>query len=85
MLLPFLEQRARQLDRFAHDGREVERLALELHFAARDARDIQEVLDQAPQVTHLALDDQRFVFEGSFWRMSASGLRSACPSTEELV
>jgi hypothetical protein len=43
---------------------QVELLALELHFAMRDARDVQQVIDQPTQVARLPLDD-RSLFGGS--------------------
>ena len=36
----------------------------ELDLAARDARDVEQVVDQARQVPHLALDDRALAFAG---------------------
>ena len=48
--LPLLEQRARHLDRLGDDLGQLDRLALELDLAARDARDVEQIVDQADQV-----------------------------------
>ena len=48
VLAPLLEQRARHLDRRAHDLGQLERARLlQLDLAARDARDVEQVVDQA--------------------------------------
>ncbi len=52
-----LEQRAGHLDRLGHHRGQLHRLAAKLHPAARDARDVEQIVDQADQVVDLALDD----------------------------
>ena len=52
-----LEQRAGHLDRLRDHLGELDELGLQLDLAARDARDVEQVVDQPRQVVDLALDD----------------------------
>ena len=52
-----LEQRAGQLDGPRHHLASSIGAQLEPHLAARDPRDVEQVVDQPHQVPHLALDD----------------------------
>jgi hypothetical protein len=45
------------LGRAPHHVREVDRLLLQLELPARDARDVEQIVDQAGQVRGLAIDD----------------------------
>ncbi len=71
-----------------HGRAELHALAPQLDLAARDARDVQQVVDQPHQVPDLALDDRparasrrpRMRMSCSAVRIGASGLRSSCPS-----
>jgi hypothetical protein len=52
------EARAVIVDRLAHELAELDPLALELDLAARDPRDVEQVVDQPRHVRDLALDDR---------------------------
>src|SRR5205814_2904210 len=58
LLRALLEQRARQLDALRHDVRHLDWAPLQLDLAARDARYVEQVVDQVHEVPHLALDDR---------------------------
>ncbi len=61
-VLPLLEQRAGHLDRLRDDLRDLDDFGLELDPAARDARDVQQVVDQPREMADLALDDRALAF-----------------------
>ena len=61
---PLFEQRAGHLDGFRHDVRHLDDLLLQLHLASRDARHVQQVVDEPREVSHLALDDRPLAFGG---------------------
>ena len=52
-----VDQRPRGLHRRADHGLEIDVILLELELAARDARDVEQVVEQQRHVLHLALDD----------------------------
>ena len=47
------------LERFVDDARNADRLELQAEFAARNLRDIQEVVDHLVELLHLPIDDIR--------------------------
>jgi hypothetical protein len=51
-----LEERAGHLDGLGEHGRKLQWLLLEPHLAARDARDVEQVVDEPAEVPHLPLD-----------------------------
>ena len=55
-VMPLLEQVARHLDRLGGDVGQVDDLAPQLDLAARDLRDVEQIVDQAGQVVDLPLD-----------------------------
>ena len=57
LLAARVDQRPRGLDRARDHRGEVDRLALQRDLAARDARDVEQVVDQPRQLVDLALDD----------------------------
>ena len=75
----------RELDRFAYDLSQLQWSALELDLTARDARDIQQIFDQAPEVADLALDDQRFVLERPFVVHECERGGDRCERVSQLV
>ena len=57
LVLLGVEQRARRFHRDADDGLEVDVVLLELELAARDARHVEQVVEQQRHALHLARDD----------------------------
>ena len=57
MMHPLLDDGTRHLDCLDHHLDEFHRFELELDLAARDARHVEQIVDQAHQVMDLALDD----------------------------
>ena len=66
LLVAKLEERARHLDRLGDDVTDLDGLGPELDLAARDARDIEQIVDQPDQVSGLALDDRPLFLEHRF-------------------
>ena len=52
-----LQQRARDLDGTGNDFRQLDRLAIERELSSRDPRDVQQVIDEVGQMSHLPVDD----------------------------
>ena len=52
-----IDQRARGFDRHVDDGLEIDVVLLELELAARDARHVEQVVEQQRHALHLARDD----------------------------
>ena len=59
-----LEQRARHLDGARDHVGDLDRCPPQLDLAARDARDVEQIVDQADQVLDLALDDAALALGG---------------------
>ena len=57
VLLARLDQRPRRLDRARHDRVDLDRLEAQADLAPRDARDVQQVVDQARELVDLPVDD----------------------------
>ena len=55
-MLPLVDERARGLHRGADDGLQIGLLLAKLQGAVRDARNIQQIVEQQRHVLHLALD-----------------------------
>ena len=56
-----LEERARHFDRLRGDHRELDVLGVQLDLAARDPRDVEQVVDQTPKVRDLPIDQLQLV------------------------
>jgi hypothetical protein len=60
-----IEQRGGDLDGFRHQFRNVDQLLLEFDLASGNPGHVEEVVDQACQVTDLALDDRALPFQST--------------------
>jgi hypothetical protein len=57
LVMALFEERAGQLDSLGHDLRELERMAPQLDLPLGHAGDVEQVVHEAREVTHLPLDD----------------------------